>query len=68
MVQRRCGPVNCVIQKTVKAKPIVAHADKVRPCYRYKKGEWTEVKTLSSREGAVTIRAGLSLRGPMPNL
>ena len=42
MIVRACGPVNYLLQKSPKAKPFVAHVDKLRHCYGRTKGEWTE--------------------------
>jgi len=42
MVQRSCGPVNYVLQRSAKAKPFVAHVDKLRLHYGKTKGEWGE--------------------------
>lgn len=40
MVIRKCGPVNSLLQKWRKAKPFVAHVDKLRICHGRVKGQW----------------------------
>ena len=42
MIQRACGPVNFVLQRSPKAKAFVAHADKLRPYYGRERGQWKE--------------------------
>ena len=40
LVVRIIEPVNCVLQKTAKSKPFVAHVDKLKRCYRETPASW----------------------------
>jgi len=51
VVVRVIEPVNCVLQKSAKSKPFVAHVDKLKKCYGPTPNSWlsTEVTGRESK-------------------
>lgn len=64
MVIKMCGPVNYLLHKKSRAKPLLAHVDKLRPCCDRVKGEWEETPVRSEIEEpqSHSEREGLMVR------
>ena len=44
LVVRLIEPVNCVLQKSAKSKPFVAHIDKLKRCYGETPETWVSAQ------------------------
>jgi len=50
LIVRLIEPVNCVLQRTAKSKPFVAHFDKLKKCHSQTPESWLQSESLSSNE------------------
>ena len=44
LIVRVIKPVNCVLQKSAKSKPFVAHVDKLKRCYGSTPASWVNAE------------------------
>lgn len=50
LIVRMIEPVNCVLQKSAKSKPFVAHVDKLRRCYGQVPTSWLSTEATQNEQ------------------